>query len=82
MSKIVCPVCRKQCLKSKVLVLGRMKTLIGFSSFYDESGKEHVHDPNTVTFWHKCSNGHVWTVKGKKKCWCGWPNKEDEIIIH
>lgn len=72
---MICPECKAQGLKSRVEDLGSSRTLLGYRPFYDEDGKRHVHDPNTITTSYRCSNDHVWTVKRKRECWCGWPNK-------
>ena len=63
-----CPECVEQGQRSKVFEQGSTKTLLGWRPFWDEDGKRHSHDPNTVTSYYKCSNGHVWGTKSKVPC--------------
>lgn len=72
-STVVCAECSKQGKKSKVYEDGfSTKTLLHCVSFYDEDGKRHSHDGNTVTTGMTCSNGHKWQRVSKGSCWCGW----------
>ena len=74
-----CPKCKEAGEQHRVFDLGGSSTLLHYSPFFDESGKRHVHDPNTLTLSYKCSNNHTWTEKRKRSCWCGWPDKEGAI---
>jgi len=73
---MICPVCTKKRLKSKVYPGISLTTLMYFPPFYDEEGKFHDHDNNRITTNYACSNGHQWTEKITRSCWCGWPEKE------
>lgn len=67
-----CMECQELGLKSKVYSQGSSSTLMGYTPYYDEDGKYHDHDANTVTEGFKCSNNHFFSKKAQKKCWCGW----------
>ena len=69
---MICPECQKEGKKSKVYHQGYSATSMGYTPYYDENGKYHNHDPNATEAGYKCSNGHLWSEKIKKKCWCGW----------
>ena len=43
-------------------------TLGGNFEHWDEDGKPHVHDPNTLRNRYSCSRGHEWAVRKKKPC--------------
>lgn len=45
--------------------------------FYDETGRQHVHDRNTHSVSYVCRNDHNFTVTRKGECWCGWPTQEE-----
>ncbi len=72
MNKIICETCQEQGLKSTVQSSYSMSTCLGYHDFYDEDGNQHCHDPNTTTTDFTCSNGHKFTKKSKRSCWCGW----------
>ncbi len=67
-----CPECVALGQRSTVQDHGGSVTCMGFSSYYDEDGKRHSHDPNTRTMGYSCSNGHRWTERSSGSCWCGW----------
>jgi hypothetical protein len=74
---MICKECQKQQLKSRVYGGDSgMITLLGYSFYYDEEGNPHSHDPNTTTYYLKCSNGHAWIERSYYKCWCGWTNEK------
>jgi hypothetical protein len=73
---MICKECQNQGLKSQVHPGIGMRTLMGWSPYYDENGKFHSHDPNTITTDYKCSNGHSWEEQSHITCWCGWPEKD------
>jgi hypothetical protein len=60
---IICKECVKQGLKSRVYVGISTQTAMMGSSYYDESGNFHYHNPNTTTTNYKCSNGHEFQIK-------------------
>lgn len=79
---MVCPVCKKAGLKSKVFEGDMGTTLLAGSSFYDEEGNHHRHNPNTYTTCYSCSNGHNWTVKSKQRCaFCDYNKNAMDITI-
>jgi hypothetical protein len=63
-----CKQCQEANLRSKVYIGGQTTTCIGFSYYYDEDGKLHDHDPNTITTSYSCSNGHNWVEETKSEC--------------
>ena len=65
-----CPECVQNNQKSRVKVGYSTCTLLKFTSFYDEDGNYHNHDPNTTTTHYSCSNGHTWVGRVQNKCWC------------
>lgn len=64
-----CSQCIEENKKSTVSSEGCSTTLLGYGGpFYDEDGIYHDHDPNIVTTYYRCSNGHRWHEKGSKQC--------------
>lgn len=63
-----CAACVAAGTPSQVRVGGQMATCMGFSTFYDELGRYHSHDPNLITTQYSCSNGHIWSESHKAKC--------------
>jgi len=37
--------------------------MMGYTPYYDEGGKYHNNNPNTITKVYHCSNGHTWKEK-------------------
>ena len=68
---MICPECAKEGKTSCVYPGGSTSTLLMYSHFFDEQGREHFHDPNWTTTHYSCSNGHRWTEEDRPKCWCG-----------
>lgn len=58
---VVCERCQKEGKTSRVYHRGGETTLVAFIPYYDEQGKYHHHDSNSVTSEYSCSNGHCWT---------------------
>ena len=75
-----CPECRKQDLKSCVYPGCETVTLAYCPPYYDEEGNCHIHDSNIRTAQYRCSNGHNWQEQTTGSCWCGWPNKQKDLI--
>lgn len=67
-----CPVCIQQNTKSRINNMGIVKTLMSCSPFYDEDGRYHHHDGNTITSGFHCTNGHSFSVARQGSCPCGW----------
>lgn len=58
-----CPACGAENIRSKVVVLGVMKTMLGgYNAYYDEDGNYHYEDPNTYTTSYVCTNDHRFLV--------------------
>lgn len=75
-----CPECVEQGKKSRVYPGVGATTLMGWSSYYDEDGQFHKHDPNTTTTGYRCSEGHTWqreSVSPCPNCLYGRRSKDD-----
>jgi|10_taG_2_1085330.scaffolds.fasta_scaffold15055_2 hypothetical protein len=71
---MICAQCREEGKTSTLKVKQLGKTLLGCpGEFYDEVGKFHIHDPNSIETHFKCSQGHEWTetLKGFPCPTCG-----------
>lgn len=64
----ICPDCREGGLTSRVTVGPSTVTCMAGQQFYDEQGRFHDHDPNTMTTQYSCSNGHVWSSQQLMSC--------------
>jgi hypothetical protein len=69
---MICPICKEQGLKSTVTTQGGGSTLMGYTPYYDESGRLHHHDNNTRSTLGNCSQGHSFHYIFENSCWCGW----------
>jgi len=78
---MICPRCKELRLKSKVYDHGGRKTLMSHSPYYDEEGKYHSHDPNTVTYDYACSKGHRFTHSYRGDCPQGDYGTETKVTI-
>lgn len=68
-----CPDCVRGGQTSEVHSRGESRTLLGWMGpHWDERGKYHSHDPNTVTTHLRCTNGHEWIHTSHPPC----PNDE------
>jgi len=77
---MICPFCKEEGKKSHVHPGVRSTTLIGFSTYYDEDGIYHIHDPNSSSQNFICSNKHRWNEVSYEPC----PNceyKKGETVI-
>lgn len=63
--KMVCPQCVVEEKESRIECRGfGTSTLLGFSSYYDEKGIYHSHDPNKGSYPLRCTNGHnLWLIE-------------------
>ena len=43
-------------------------TAMAGSSWWDEDGKHHSHDPNWHSRGYSCSNGHRWSESWQSEC--------------
>ena len=68
-----CPICIAEGTSSTVTGGCGLSTMVYCPPFYDEQGKQHVHDRNTTTSECMCSRGHRFTEATTRSCWCGWP---------
>ncbi len=75
---MICPVCKEQGLKSTVQTNGTMSTLMGYVSYYDEEGRLHIHNDNSITTEGRCSKDHTFTYRYENSCWCGWKGRTEE----
>ena len=69
MEKVKCPQCIADGTTSRVYQPeGRSTTLMGVSSFWDERGAYHHHDPNRSSSLYQCSLGHRWVREWGHPC--------------
>ena len=77
---INCPTCKEPAIAR----YGVMETLLGYSRFVDDKGKEHHHDDNCLKQNFSCSNDHVWKLSERRRCnvdGCNWVGK-DSCFCH
>lgn len=77
---MICPTCKAEGTKSCVYPTGESHTLAGFTSYYDENGVPHIHDPNLTTSRYQCSLGHSWSKVYERPCDvrdCAWNKKRN-----
>ena len=70
-----CPTCVEEGEKSQVYLGGTCTTSMGYSSYYDEGGIFHSHDPNKQTTKYSCSRRHKWSKSSTFPCpakGCTW----------
>lgn len=68
-----CPECEAEGTYSVVYDGPRWVTAMCVERYWDEDGRYHLHNPNTVAVSYECSQGHRWTAKDPAGvCWCGW----------
>ena len=72
-----CPQCMQEQTPSTVKVAGQHSTMVYCAPFFDEDGRQHIHDSNVVTTDYECSNGHRWRQQSSGTCWCGWPKNQE-----
>lgn len=58
--KKFCPQCKGNDKKSKIFHDGSSRTLMSYEPYWDEDGNYHDNNPNIVTYYYRCSNGHRW----------------------
>ncbi len=76
-----CPFCVELKHKSRVYPGMGATTLMGWSSYYDEDGQFHSHDPNVTTTGYRCSEGHTWqreSLSPCPSCLYGREDKDDQ----
>jgi hypothetical protein len=69
---MICKICKKMGLRSIIKELAQcVTTLAHCEPWYDEDGRYHIHDCNTISITYQCSNGHEFITKSKPhQCWC------------
>lgn len=70
--EVICKECQAEGRKSRIHPGTSTSSLVVGETYYDEAGKYHNHDPNSIKTWYSCSNGHSWREETFSKCWCGW----------
>ena len=66
-----CPSCVLEGKRSKVRINASTTTAMSSDNFYDEEGRLHSHNPNSVRTYYTCSEGHSWFADNKRSgCWC------------
>lgn len=69
---MICDTCKSSGLKSIVKKAGRIDPTINPHSFYDEEGRQHIHNKEKMVTQYVCSNGHMFSVTVNPGCWCGF----------
>lgn len=68
---MICEQCKQEGKRSQINVGGAgVSTAMAVRYFYDEEGRYHAHDPNSLTITFRCTNGHSWSNTEVDKCWC------------
>lgn len=67
-----CEVCKSQNLTSSITKVGDVNPDIRANTFYDENGKQHIHNTVELTSIFVCSRGHSTKRIIRPQCWCGW----------
>jgi hypothetical protein len=79
---VICPACQQEGKVSTVTRAGVFSTAMPATSYYDEQGRPHLHDPNKHSESMRCSNGHVlkrvWTTRCAS---CDFGDEEVEVRI-
>ena len=60
----LCPTCHGEGQKSIVYVMSSSTTQMMSIPFYDEEGRYHYENPNTIMTEYKCSRNHQWRSSG------------------
>jgi hypothetical protein len=63
-----CQKCIDEGLRSRVYSDGISSKMMGWSTYYDEDGIYHSHNPNGIEKWFRCSEGHRFHIDGKEQC--------------
>ena len=60
---MICEKCKDQGGKSRVYPGIPTTTSMYYHPYYDEDGNFVDENPNTITWSHRCSNGHRWDIR-------------------
>jgi hypothetical protein len=77
---MICTVCKREGIKSKVYPGAAMKQLAAYFPYYDEEGQQHAHDGNNTRTEYVCSTGHKFMTVTYPKCQCGWQAQRDRVV--
>lgn len=74
---MICKQCKEEGKTSRVMDNGSSTTTLMYCApYYNEEGKHHSHDYNTVMNSYYCTNGHHWNEKRYNTCPSyDWTNK-------
>jgi hypothetical protein len=68
---MICNECKQNNLRSRVYILDSFYDLQEAQDrFFDEDGKWHVHDTNSITTKYRCTKNHEWSQVKYATCWC------------
>jgi len=65
---MICPACQREGKQSRIKLLGYIVTSMCAHEFYDEQGRYHSHDPNSMSTSARCSAGHQLAIVVKHGC--------------
>ena len=64
---MICAECQKAGERS-VVRFRAVQTALPVDSYFDEDGKLHNHNPNSMTTFFTCSRGHTWNTVQAASC--------------
>lgn len=74
-----CPECVAEGERSTIEIGDSIRTLMFTHDYFDEDGRFHHHDPNTITTSYYCSRGHRWSAQRVQECeTCNTIREEEE----
>ncbi len=77
--KKFCPKCKDSGDRSEVYPGLQTSTLMGGTTWYDEDGEYHNHNPNRSAQAFRCSKGHDWYEYSYSNCpSCSYTSKPKE----
>jgi hypothetical protein len=80
MSMPKCPHCPQE-ENPRVTLVGSVQKSAYYPNYFDSDGKEHSHNENSISTTYECQNRHRFSERTVSRCWCGWPNAEQEFKV-
>ncbi len=62
---MTCPTCGE---RGRQHLIARSDTFLESTSFVDDEGRLHKHDPNALRITYTCPNDHRWTQQDVRRC--------------
>jgi len=74
----LCYQCYEEGFENELEFQKMSQTVMAVNEFYDDDGLHH-HDPNVISTYYKCSEGHELVLMERSLCpICNWPNDNDD----